>query len=137
MERLLRFLGWAWRRWGDYNSAVARFDLLAGTAMYMRLAPVTIFVLFALGLPARAQSFDRQDLDCAVAATIEARADKGTTEANSIHKLALFFLNRLVARDDQTNWARVVYDRSQFKRYQGSAEFLAQCTELYRSSLRR
>jgi hypothetical protein len=108
-----------------------------GTAMHTRLASITIFLVFSLSLPARAQSFDRQDLDCAVAATIEARADKGTTGENGIHKLVLFFLDRLVARDDETNWARVVYDRSRFKRYQGSAEFLAQCTELYRSSLHR
>jgi hypothetical protein len=105
--------------------------------MGVRLASITVFVVFSLGLPARAQSFDRQDLDCAVAATIEARADKGTAGENGTHKLILFFLNRLVARDDETNWARVVYDRSQFKRYQGSAEFLAQCTELYQSSHHR
>jgi hypothetical protein len=105
--------------------------------MGMRLASIIIFVLFSLGLPARAQSFDRQDLDCAVAATIEARADKGTTGENSFHEVTIFFIGRLNARDDQTNWARVVYDRSQFNRYQGSAEFLAQCTELYRSSLHR
>jgi hypothetical protein len=107
-------------------------------AMGMRLASIMIFALFSLDLAARAQSFDRQDLDCAVAATIEtARADKGTTEENSFHELTIFFINRLFARDDQTNWARVVYERSQFKRYQGSAEFLAQCAELYRSSLHR
>jgi hypothetical protein len=111
---------------------------VVGLAMGMRLAAITIFALFSLGLAARAQSFDRQDLDCAVAATIEAaRADKATTGENNFHELTIFFINRLFARDDQTNWARVVYDRSQFKRYQGSAEFLAQCTELYRSSLHR
>jgi hypothetical protein len=106
--------------------------------MGMRLASIAIFALFSLGLPARAQSFNRQDLDCAVAATIEAaRADKGTIGESSFHELSIFFINRLFARDDQTNWARVVYDRSQFERYQGSAEFLAQCTELYRSSPHR
>jgi len=107
--------------------------------MDMRLASMTIFVLFSLGLPARAQSFDHHDLDCAVAATIAAaRADKGTTTGeNSFDELAFFFVTRLNAQDDQTNWARVVYDRSKFKRYQGSADFLAQCTELYRGSLHR
>ena len=49
--------------------------------MYMRLASITIFVAFLLGLPAKAQSFSRQDLDCAVAATIKgARADKDRHE---------------------------------------------------------
>jgi len=106
--------------------------------MGMRLASIAILVFFSLGLPARAQSVDRHDLDCAVAATIAAaRADKGTTGENSFDELAFFFISRLSAQDDQTNWARVVYDRSKFKRYQGSAEFLAQCTELYRSSLHR
>ena len=104
----------------------------------MRLTVITIFVVFSLGLPARAQSFSRQDLDCAVAATIEdARADKGTTGENSFHELMIFFILRLNAQDDQTNWARVVYDRSKLypKRY--SAELLAKCTELYQSSLHR
>jgi hypothetical protein len=59
--------------------------------MYMRLASITIFVAFSLGLPTKAQSFSRQDLDCAVAATIEdARADKGTTGNNSFHELSIF-----------------------------------------------
>jgi len=107
-------------------------------ALNMRLASVTIFVIFLLSLPARAQSFSRQDLDCAVAAFIEeARADKGTTGENSFHELHIFFIRRLVAQDDQTNWARVVYDRSQLNPKRDSAELLAKCTELYQSSLHR
>ena len=103
-----------------------------------RLASITIFVVFSLGLPTAAQSFSRQDLDCAVAATIEeARADKGTTGENSFHELILFFLRRLNAQDDQTNWARVVYDRSKLNPKQDSAELLAKCTGLYQSSLHR
>jgi hypothetical protein len=105
--------------------------------MYMRLASITIFIAFSLGLPAKAQSFSRHDLDCAVAATIEgARTDKGTTGDNRFHELIVFFVRRLIAQDDQTNWARLVYDRSKLnpKRY-FSAEFLAKCTELYQGSL--
>jgi hypothetical protein len=106
--------------------------------MGMRLTLITIFVVFSLGLPARAQSFSRQDLDCAVAATIEdERADKGTTGENSFHELMIFFILRLNAQDDQTNWARVVYDRSKLNRKRGSAELLAKCTEIYQSSLHR
>ena len=106
--------------------------------MSMRLASIAIFVLFLLGLPARAQSFSREDLDCAVAATIaDARADKGTTGDSSFHELIIFFVRRLNAQDDQTNWARVVYDRSKLNRKRGSAELLAKCTELYQSSLHR
>jgi hypothetical protein len=108
------------------------------TAMSMRLASITIFVAFSLSLPAKAQSFSRQDLDCAVAATIAgARADKGTTGDDSFRELIIFFVRRLNAQDDQTNWARVVYDRSQLNRKRGSAELLAKCTELYQSSLPR
>jgi hypothetical protein len=88
-----------------------------------------IVALFSLGLPARAQSVDRQDLDCAVAATLEkARAGK---DENSPSKLIDFFIRRLVAQDDQTNWARLVYDRSKLKHKGDSAELLAKCTELY------
>ena len=106
--------------------------------MGMRLTLITIFVVFSLGLPARAKSFSRQDLDCAVAATIEdERADKGTTGENSFHELMIFFILRLNAQDDQTNWARVVYDRSKLNRKRASAELLAKCTELYQSSLHR
>mgnify|MGYP006959142880 CR=1 FL=1 len=101
-----------------------------------RLVLITIFVVFSLSLPARAQQFNRQDLDCAVAATIE-RARAGTPKEHSSSELTLFFLDRLVARDDQTNWARVVYDRSQLNRKGGSAELLAKCKELYLQSLRR
>jgi len=101
-----------------------------------RLISVTIFVLFSLGLPARAQSFNRQDLDCAVAATLENKR-AGTARENSTPELTLFFLRRLVAQDDETNWARVVYDRSKLKQKVGSAEFLAKCMELYRQSLDR
>jgi hypothetical protein len=91
-----------------------------------------IVVLFSLGLPARAQPVNRQDLDCAVAATIEnARAGR---DENSPSKLILFFFRRLVAQDDQTNWARLVYDRSKLKRKGDSAELLAKCTELYLQS---
>ena len=105
--------------------------------MSMRLASIAIFVVFSLALPARAQ-INRQDLDCAVAATIEdARADKGTTGENSFHELIIFFILRLNAQDDQTNWARVVYDRSKLNPKRGSAELLAKCTELYQSSLHR
>jgi hypothetical protein len=104
----------------------------------MRQAAIAIFVAISLGLPAKAQSFSRQDLDCAVAATIErARASKGTTEENSLHELVIFFVRRLNAQDDETNWARVVYDRSQLRTKRNSAELLAKCTELYQSSLRR
>jgi hypothetical protein len=96
---------------------------------------MTIFAALSLGLPAKAQSFSRQDLDCAVAATIEsARADKGATGDNSFHELVIFFLRRLNAQDDQTNWARVVYDRSQLNRRRASTDLLAKCTELYQSS---
>ena len=103
--------------------------------MYMRLASITIFVAFSLGLPAKAQSFSRQDLDCAVAATIKgARADKDTTGDNSFHELIIFFVRRLNAQDDQTNWARVVYDRSKSNPKRDSAELLAKCAELYQSS---
>jgi|SRR5271155_5754574 len=106
--------------------------------MYMRLASITIFVAFSLGLPTKAQSFSRQDLDCAVAATIEdARADKGTTGNNSFHELTIFFVRRLIAQGDQTNWARVVYDRSKLNPKRASAALLAKCTELYQSSLHR
>ena len=106
--------------------------------MYMRLASIAIFVAFSLGLPAKAQSFSRQDLDCAVAATIKgARADKDTTGDNSFHELIIFFVRRLNAQDDQTNWARVVYDRSNLKQKGGSAQLLAKCIELYRQSLHR
>ena len=104
--------------------------------MYMRLASIAIFALLSSGLPAEAQSFNRQDLDCAVAATIEgARADKGGAGDNSLHDLVIFFLRRLNVQDDQTNWARVVYDRSQLYHKRHSAELLAKCTELYQSSL--
>jgi hypothetical protein len=103
--------------------------------MCMRLASITIFVALTLGLPAQAQSFSRQDLDCAVAATIEgARVDKGTTEDDSFHELIVFFVRRLNAQDDQTNWARVVYDRSKLNPKRDSAELLAKCEELYQSS---
>jgi len=89
-----------------------------------------------LGLHARAQSFNRQDLDCAVAATIES-ARAGTARENNSSELTSFFLDRLVAQDDQTNWARVVYDRSKLNHKGGSAELLAKCMELYRQSLHR
>jgi hypothetical protein len=99
-----------------------------------RLIPVTVFVLFSLWLPAGAQSFNRQDLDCAVAATIESkRAGMARVDPELTH----FFLGRLVAQDDETNWARVVYDRSGLKQKGGSAELLAKCMELYRQSLHR
>ena len=106
--------------------------------MYMRLASITVFAAFSLGLPAKAQSFSRQDLDCAVAATIEgARADKAATGYNIFHELKIFFVRRLNEQDDEVNWARVVYDRSQLSRKRGSPELLAKCTELYQSSLHR
>jgi hypothetical protein len=104
--------------------------------MNMR-ASTTILLALSLVVPAKAQSYNRQDLDCAVAATIEgARANKGTTEVNSFHEVVIFFLRRLNAQDDQTNWARVVYDRSQLYRRRSSAELFAKCTELYQSSRR-
>jgi hypothetical protein len=107
------------------------------SAMSMRLASIAILVLL-LDLPARAQSFSRQDLDCAVAATIEeARADKGTTGKNGFHELLIFFIRRLNAQDDQTNWARIAYDRSKLNPKEYSAELVAKCTELYQSSLHR
>jgi hypothetical protein len=106
--------------------------------MDMRLASMTIFMAFSLVLPAKAQSFNRQDLDCAVAATIEgARADKDATGDNRFHELIVFFVRRLNAQDDQTNWARLVYDRSKLSTRRYSAGLLAECTELYQSSLPR
>jgi hypothetical protein len=112
--------------------------MMPGTAMYMRRAPITILLALLLGLPAKAQSFSRQDLDCAVAATnARARAEKGVTGDNNFHDMVIFFLRRLNVQDDQTNWARVVYDRSQLGRRGYSAELLAKCTELYQSSLPR
>src|SRR5271154_1350074 len=101
--------------------------VIGNGSMGMRPALISIFVLFSLGLPAKAQPVNRQDLDCAVAATIEnARAE--TTGENSSSELTLFFLDRLSAQDDQTNWARVAYDRSKLSHKGGSAELLAKCT---------
>ena len=98
-----------------------------------RLISIAIFVVFSLGLPAGAQAFNRQDLDCAVAANIEdARA--GATGENRSSDLTLFFIERLTLQDDETNWARVVYDRSNMSHKGGSAELLAKCAELYRQS---
>ena len=99
-----------------------------------RLVSIAIFALFSLSLPARAQAFNRQDLDCAVAATGESERT-GTTTQNT--ELTIFFINRLVARDDQTNWARVAYDRYKMSRKGVSAELLAKCRELYLQSLHR
>jgi hypothetical protein len=105
--------------------------------MSMRLASIAILLALSLSLPAKAESFNRQDLDCAVAAVIEdARADKGAT-GEDFHKLIVFFVRRLNAQDDETNWTRVVYDRSKLYRKRYSADVLAKCTELYRSSLHR
>jgi hypothetical protein len=101
--------------------------------MGMRLASISIVVLFALGLPARAQSVNRQDLDCAVAATIE-KARAGMDQ-NNPSELVIFFIRRLVAQDSETNWARVVYDRSKLRSKPDSADFLAKCTEIYQQSL--
>ena len=101
-----------------------------------RLVSVAISALFSLSLPAKAQEFNRQDLDCAVAARIESDRAAATRQ-NSSSELTVFFINRLVARDDQTNWARVVYDRSQLNRKGGSAELLAKCKELYLQSTHR
>ena len=104
----------------------------------MRLALIAILLIFSLGLSARAQSFSRQDLDCAVAAKIEdERAGQGTTEKNSFHELIIFFIRRLNAQDDQTNWAKIVYDRSKLDPKRNSTELLGKCTELYQLSLRR
>jgi hypothetical protein len=107
-----------------------------GTAMYIRLASIAIFAVFLSGLPVKAQSFNRQDLDCAVAATLEeGRADKGATADNNFHEMIIFFVRRLIVHDDQTNWARVVYDRSHLSPRRAPVAFLAKCTELYQSSL--
>jgi hypothetical protein len=113
----------------------------------MKDAALVSVTLIAIGLAAlqvfpnstaRAQSFSREDLDCAVAAIIEdARADKGTTGVNSFHELFFFFIRRLNAQDDQTNWARVVYDRSKLDAQGDSAELLAKCRERYHSSRNR
>ena len=106
--------------------------------MYVRLASIAIFAALSLNLPAKAQSFSRQDLDCAVAATIkDARADKDATGDSKFHEMMIFFLRRLNAQDDQTNWARVAYDRSKLNPKMATAELLAKCTELYQSSLHR
>jgi hypothetical protein len=109
------------------------------TAMHMRLASIAIFTAFSLAVPAKAESFNREDLDCAVAATIkDARADKDTTADSSFfHEMMIFFLRRLNTQDDQTNWARVVYDRSKLNPKRYSADLLAKCTELYQISLPR
>ena len=107
-------------------------------SMYIRQASITILVALSLCLPAKAQSFNRQDLNCAVAATIKgARAGNDTTRDNGFHELIIFFLRRLNEQDDQTNWARVVYDRSKLYPKRDSTELLAKCRELYQSSLHR
>ena len=98
-----------------------------------RLISVTIFALFSLGLPARAQSFNRQDLDCAVAGTIESKRAK----ENGTSELTHFFLRRLVEQDDETNWARVVYDRANLKQKGGSAELLAKCMHVFNEGARK
>jgi hypothetical protein len=113
----------------------------------MKDAALVSVTLIAIGLAvllvfpnstARAQSFSREDLDCAVAAIIEdAQADKCTAGENSFHELFLFFIRRLNVQDDQTNWARVVYDRSKLNAKGDSAVLLAKCRELYQSSLYR
>jgi hypothetical protein len=64
---------------------------MPGTAMYMRLAPITIFLALSLGLPAKAQSFSRQDLDCAVAATNARVQKKVPLEITASTKCSFFF----------------------------------------------
>jgi hypothetical protein len=125
---------------GTLRFAIAIGLCLAVTAlaMSMRIASIAIFAVFLLGLPARSQSFSRQDLDCAVVATIEdARSDKDPAGENIARQLLIFFIGRLNAQDDQTNWARLAYDRSKLNPKLDTAELLAKCTELYQSSLHR
>ncbi len=93
-----------------------------------------ILLILSLTLSSKAQSFNRQDLDCAVAATLESKRAGPLSEYRT-PELIHFFLGRLVAQDDETNWARVVYDRSNLKQKRGSAEILPKCLELYRQSL--
>ena len=117
-------------------SSAFRDGLKQQMILSARLVSLAIFALFSLSpfllsLPTRAQSFNRQDLDCAVAATGEG-AQAGTTTQNT--ELTLFFINRLVAQDDQTNWTRVAYDRYKLSRKGISAELLAKCKELYLQS---
>jgi hypothetical protein len=104
---------------------------VADQSVIVAIIVAVIVALFSFGLPARAE-VDRQDLDCAVAATIEKA--RGRTDENSPSKLINFFIGRLVAQDDQTNWARLVYDRSQLKHKGDSAELFAKCMELYLQS---
>lgn len=116
------------------ESIAFRDELNQQMILSARLVSITIFALFSLSLPTMAQSFNRQDLDCAVAATGES-ARAGMTTQNT--ELTHFFINRLVAQDDQTNWARVAYDRYKMSRKGASAELLAKCKELYLQSLHR
>jgi hypothetical protein len=95
--------------------------------------------LFLWAVTAQAQS-DKSDFDLVCAITTGAQLTLGQDEQRSAATMAAhsFYIGRLSARDDHTNWAIVVAGRLSEKQWETpSSQLLGKCVDFYTSKFKR
>ena len=102
----------------------------------LRMMPVVASFLWAV--TAQAQS-DKSDFDLVCAITTGAQLSFGQDEQRSAATMAAhsFYIGRLSARDDHTNWTIVVASRLAEKQWaEPSPQLLSKCLDFYASKFK-
>lgn len=91
-------------------------------------------VVFASLYASEAQTVTAQDLDlgCAIAGTVEVIEAHDKEMRDAFYAFTLFFLGRLSARDDKTNWNKIIMNDLREARKKGiSAGLMSRCTVIF------
>jgi hypothetical protein len=129
------------------NSCAAcakRSVALCGCSSYHRLgrrAPLALRVMavvasFLWAVTAQAQS-DKSDFDLVCAITTAAQMNQDEQRAAATMPAQSFYIGRLSARDDHTNWTIVIAGRLAEKQWAApSPQLLAKCLDFYASKFK-
>ena len=100
------------------------------------LIAMAVAMSFLWAVTAQAQS-DKSDFDLACAITTGAQMNEDEQRAAATMPAHSFYIGRLSARDDHTNWTIVVASRLAEKQWaEPSPQLLSKCLDFYASKLK-
>src|SRR5271163_3688348 len=101
------------------------------------MCSVALPLLASPALAANDLSPEDLDMVCAITSAAEMRANPEDTETQTAAALWVFYLGRLSARDDVTDWSKVVLGRvAEMDDKARSPELFASCMDFFSSKIR-
>ena len=117
-------------------AARATIEHLGGRAVRGFLIAIAVAMSFLWAVTAQAQS-DKPDFDLVCAITTGAQMNQDEQRAAATMPAHSFYIGRLSARDDHTNWTIIVASRLAEKQWaEPSPQLLAKCLDFYASKFK-